>query len=662
MLKPIMKLKHLIATLSLAGVMAIGVGAFVGTRSEAKAESVSATVTNGKYRINVLTNSANWLQDNVNTVFNPAGSNVAMSRDADFTQSSTNTSYSTVTIGNTTYNWQTYELSAKTGITKNENYWFGRGNASSNYNWFDSGINLYTQFRSNNWDNTIIISGSWDNWSASAYGWYVKVALHTGLNNGTESYLFMNSVGAPSESDRNVPSGYTFVGWYTDSNFQTPWTSGSQFTDVNLYAKYSAINYTVTKYKVLDGGSPTSIGSEQVAAGSTYSVPANRYEAGYTFGGWFTDSTCTSSYTARAINANTNLYAKYTSGTWSGTIHVDLRDSGWADQSANYAILFMDKTTYPEEHDEWSSYVKNVPAGQRLIDISYDIPFEPLNMTIGRFDTSASSPDWSKKWNQTPDIDVDSFVRIGNTVDGSGKNYAYEGAPKLRVFTTSSDIFLTNVKANGSGNAEYYSDSVTLVAGQQFKMQVAPYADGDYSGAFSTHSSISSNFSGNGTNNITVVTGGTYAFYFDSFTHSVYITTVAIADADEWSETFLSGVTCDATGASLPTGWDTLAGTYASLDGAVKNYIYGETANVSGTATQRALAKYDYAVAHHSELDRFIKNSSNVARLAGTSVQPVSPISATIVTNATAIVVIVTLVSLSVIGAYVYVRTRRKEN
>lgn len=37
-----MKLKHLIATLSLAGVMAIGVGAFVGTRSEAKAESVSA--------------------------------------------------------------------------------------------------------------------------------------------------------------------------------------------------------------------------------------------------------------------------------------------------------------------------------------------------------------------------------------------------------------------------------------------------------------------------------------------------------------------------------------------------------------------------------------------------------------------------------------------
>ncbi len=227
--------------------MLLGVGAAIGAGVSAQDNEVvetKASVTDGKYRINVLTNSANWLQDNVNTVFNPAGSNVAMSRDTDFTQSSTNTSYSTVTIGNTTYNWQTYELSAKTGVTKNENYWFGRGNASSNYNWFDSGINLYTQFRSNNWDNTIVISGTWDNFSASAYGWYVKVELHTGKTLGTTSYEFMNSAGTPS--NENTPSGYSFAGWYKDSGFNTKWTSGSQYTDQKLYAKYTPNTYAAT--------------------------------------------------------------------------------------------------------------------------------------------------------------------------------------------------------------------------------------------------------------------------------------------------------------------------------------------------------------------------------------------------------------------------------
>lgn len=210
-------------------------------------EKAEASVTNGKYRINVLTNSANWLQDNVNTVFNPAGSNVAMSRDTDFTKSSTNSSYSTVTINSTSYNWQTYELTAKTGITKNENYWFGRGNASSNYNWFDSGINLYTQFRNNNWDNTIIISGSWDNFSASGYGWYNKICLHYGKNNASTSYQLVNMGVRPD--DPGTPSGYTFSGWYEDLSHTNEWTkaeSDAQNNDINLYAKYTANKYGVT--------------------------------------------------------------------------------------------------------------------------------------------------------------------------------------------------------------------------------------------------------------------------------------------------------------------------------------------------------------------------------------------------------------------------------
>ena len=310
----------------------LGVGAFAGVsliKEAVKPAEVEAVVINGKYRINVLTNSANWLQDNVNTVFNPAGSNVAMSRDTDFTQSSTNSSYSTVTIGSTTYNWQTYELSNKSGITKNENYWFGRGNASSNYNWFDSGINLYTQFRSNNWDNTIIISGSWDNWSASTYGWYVKVELHTGLNLGTTSYEFMNSAGTPSNT--NTPSGYIFKGWYTNSDLTTAWTSGSQFTDIKLYAKYE-IEPSTGYYMVGDAAFISEFGTTGDAFEFNSGVLMNSATGGNKAVYTFTNSS-TITFKSRYYSHDSNWWVSNTEMSEEASTH-----SASFDKDGNYVV------------------------------------------------------------------------------------------------------------------------------------------------------------------------------------------------------------------------------------------------------------------------------------------------------------------------------------
>ena len=200
--------------------------------------AVEATTTNGKYRINVLTNASRWLQDGVSTLFKPSGSNVVMTKDSDFSASTTNSNYAQVTIGGTTYNWQTYELSSRNSLTTTGNSWFGRGTPSNTdgYNWFDSGISLYTNFRENYYDNTIIINGSEWNFSATAYGWYVKACLHTGLNLENSSTIFMNSAANP---DPSTPFGYQFDGWYTESSFTNKWTSGSQYKDINLYAKYS---------------------------------------------------------------------------------------------------------------------------------------------------------------------------------------------------------------------------------------------------------------------------------------------------------------------------------------------------------------------------------------------------------------------------------------
>lgn len=435
----------------------------------------------------------------------------------------------------------------------------------------------------------------------------------------------------------------------------------------------NVVKYTVTKYKVLDGGSPISIESEQVNAGTNYGVPANRYEAGYSFEGWYTTSACTTKYTAKAINANTGIYAKYTSGTWSGTLHVDLNNSGWANDAANYAILFMDKTTYPSEVVGWSSYVTGAVAGHRLVEVPYSLQFEPKLMTVVRYDTSKTQSDWNTdKWNsvwsQTKDVDFSQTIRIGNTTDSgdNNKHYAYGGFPKLigGVGGAWNDIaYLESVKENGSNNAEFYKLDVTLAANTAFKVLVGPYNDGDYYATYTPHSSISSRFSGGGSNNIVCSTAGTYAFYFDSYAHTLYITREEIAEADEWAQYFNAHVGCDPTGQSTPSGWSSCATEYAKLSDDAKDYVYGETANPSGTYTQVALVTYDYAVAHHASLTKFVTNHSGTPRNVAPVTSPAALVGNVVNNNnVIAIVVIISVVAVPSIGAYFFVFKKRKQD
>ncbi len=69
----------------------------------------------------------------------------------------------------------------------------------------------------------------------------------------------------------------------------------------------------VTKYAVINGVKQgESIGTDTIVEGSTYAVPSRINRTGYHFGGWYTDESCETLYTARTVNADLTLYAKYT--------------------------------------------------------------------------------------------------------------------------------------------------------------------------------------------------------------------------------------------------------------------------------------------------------------------------------------------------------------
>lgn len=116
-----------------------------------------------------------------------------------------------------------------------------------------------------------------------------------------------------------VRAGYTFAGWYDDTNYTTlKASSGSAFTptaSITLYAKWTANTFYVTY--ATNGGS--GLTSTSTTTGGTVSQPATTTRAGYTFAGWYRDSGLTTLISSwpytHGATAGFNLYAGWTANT-----------------------------------------------------------------------------------------------------------------------------------------------------------------------------------------------------------------------------------------------------------------------------------------------------------------------------------------------------------
>src|SRR5690606_26801214 len=116
-----------------------------------------------------------------------------------------------------------------------------------------------------------------------------------------------------SSSSLNLPTpikeGYEFDGWYTDSDFNVIFTIGSLLTNTNLtlFAKWNPIINQVTVTFDVDGG--TEISPQQISSGTTITAPVDPTKTGFTFAGWYADSTRETTFLfTTAISTNTTIY------------------------------------------------------------------------------------------------------------------------------------------------------------------------------------------------------------------------------------------------------------------------------------------------------------------------------------------------------------------
>ena len=151
-------------------------------------------------------------------------------------------------------------------------------------------------------------------WSAVIY------TISYDLNGGVENILNPINYTIETETITIEPilkEGYQFLGWYSNSNFSgeptTTITEGST-GDISLYAKWSVNQYTVSFEE--NGGSL--VNDITADFGVPLTSPANPIREGYTFGGWYIDTSFTTSYIFKTIEAqDLTLYAK-----WNPTLNV----------------------------------------------------------------------------------------------------------------------------------------------------------------------------------------------------------------------------------------------------------------------------------------------------------------------------------------------------
>jgi len=136
-----------------------------------------------------------------------------------------------------------------------------------------------------------------------------------------------NSNGGSSVSSQTVYEGerakrpsdptracYSFAGWYTNSTLTNSYNfNNGVYRNLTLYAKWVDDGSCRSKYQVRfnsNGGS--SVSSQTVYEGERAYEPYEPYRNGYTFKGWYKNSSLTQSYNfSSRVYGNLTLYAKW---------------------------------------------------------------------------------------------------------------------------------------------------------------------------------------------------------------------------------------------------------------------------------------------------------------------------------------------------------------
>ena len=172
--------------------------------------------------------------------------------------------------------------------------------------------------------------------------------------NTTESSYTITEADLPTV----ILEGYTFVGWYLDSNYQTEALGYVITADQSLYAKMTKIIYNIEYHVVvLDDYDQTQPIVNNNTTYFTITDTVNFADAScgtLSFYGWYIDST----YAVTAPNINSSTFSKYKLIMQDNTIHL----YGYLSSVQYYSIVYFDQNNQPIS----SIAAQSILAGQSI--------------------------------------------------------------------------------------------------------------------------------------------------------------------------------------------------------------------------------------------------------------------------------------------------------
>lgn len=370
------------------------------------------------------------------------------------------------------------------------------------------------------------------------------------------------------------------------------------------------------------------------------------------------------------LSANTKMEEVHAAGTTNRLLVKFGSLGNWTDANAKLAVYLWNDDVGGVKKETWTS-LASLNTSTKLYVLNYTADFSPAKMIISRQNSSATSASWGTSWAQSGDLDFNEATYINlngwDITATSGWTLSATVNTSEVDFGVKTTIGTASLELNSDGNPQIYG-KVTLEENEEFKVVSG---DAVWTGYYGCPSALNSAFTGGGKekpaqwtdlDNITCLIAGDYDFYFDTEEKRIWISRQEIVDADGWASSFLTDVTCDSTGKTVPTGWSTSSGKYSNLSDDAKDYIYAAKADANGDNLARALARYDLAVYRHSTLTKFVKNSAGTER----NVPPVgaaAPIKLFNIdsNNASLFVIITVIASISILGGYLFLK-RRKES
>ncbi|WP_336762831.1 tail fiber protein [Paenibacillus sp. USHLN196] len=184
---------------------------------------------------------------------------------------------------------------------------FNEGTATLNGSLFLSGDTV----RSDG-EHVLIVTDRAGNTTTIPFRFYAPRTMTFNSNGGTnvmeQKVPYGDKAIAPPDPTK---AGYTFAGWFTDSDLSQAFdfSSTTVTTALTLYAKWTANSYTI-KFEP-NGG--TTVADHSVNYGQKLSAPASPSRSGYTFAGWYADPELKTpfNFAQTEITADLILYAKW---------------------------------------------------------------------------------------------------------------------------------------------------------------------------------------------------------------------------------------------------------------------------------------------------------------------------------------------------------------